>query len=509
MADQPNILFILTDEQKKSALGCYGNSDIDTPNIDALAEDSLVFENAYCSQPNCNPSRASIWTGLYPHTTGVTSNSRYLPSSRSATPHITCLPEYECFDDYTTAHFGDKWDINDTRIRVAFDETDIDFDYSDHYPQYGSMDIPEEEMPDVIGTRRARQFIEHHQNDPFFLAADFRAPHGPFTSPRDDQYDPDDVSLPPNFEDGDSEDQPLRLRLRQGYFRHFGSLIENAYPDLNLPIKSILGDPPTEEEWKELISNYWGRVSLIDRCVGDVLEKLEECNLEDDTVVVFTSDHGDMMGSHRTAWKDVMYQEAINIPLILSLPEFGGNGTRVKNPVSQVDIVPTLLDAVGCPIPEHLHGGSWLPFLSGEGELEHEDVIVMRGGSANFAPLTGSEPGSSYSESQPVDPEFMEKWEGEADEQEIIEAVMDPIRTIITPDGWKFNFRTTGEHELYDLDDDPHELRNVAGDPEHADLIEELAERIHDWQVRTGDPVHLSGHPSVVNAIQPDTNQPP
>jgi arylsulfatase A-like enzyme len=282
----------------------------------------------------------------------------------------------------------------------------------------------------------------------------------PFFGPRDNEHKMDRVELPENYTHDLSEDAPLKCRLyKQAYF-------EDGHSGLNLK---------DEQDWKRMIANYWGLVSLVDTAFGKILDTLKESGLEDDTIIVFTSDHGDMMGSHKLLAKCVQYEEAIKVPLLIKLPHSGRNGSPVSNPVSQIDLVPTLLDYMNAPIPDDLQGYSWKGFIDNNEKLFQEDVFIEWNGPNNgFGDKLGSV----------VIPESIKHM---AEENEITRAITDPVRTIITKDKIKLNWSTIGESELYDLNKDPNEINNLIGKAEYQKTIQQLKKRIKTWQKRTGD----------------------
>jgi arylsulfatase A-like enzyme len=283
----------------------------------------------------------------------------------------------------------------------------------------------------------------------------------PFFGPRDDQYSPAEVTLPANFADVPGPEQPLKVRLMQEYYLRRGHS--------GLPLR-------TEAEWRRMIANYWGLCSLVDTHVGAILDTLEACGLADDTIVVFTSDHGDMMGSHRLLAKCVMYQEAIRVPLLIRLPG-RRRGRRVTGPVSQIDVVPTLLDLMGQPIPQGLSGKSLAAQVEGDAaRVPDESVFVMWGGPNNGI-------------TDRIGQVAIEEWMPEfAPRAEIEAAFRDPVRTVITPDGWKLNYSPRGEHELYHLRNDPGETRNLAGQARFAGVFDRLTDEIRAWQHAVADP---------------------
>jgi len=482
----PNLLFIFTDEQRYDTMGAYGNRRIETPNLDRLASQSVVFERAYVTQSVCTPSRSSIMTGLYPHSNGCLENNVPLPDE------IACLPEMIAPGTYATAYHG-KWHLGDEIFcQHGFDEwRSIEDNYAGYYsegrdcdarstyhqwliengfePQNGSIYGRSEaaRLPEAYGkpaylAQEASRYIHAHQREPFILYVNFLEPHMPFFGPRDDQYDPADVALPPNFEARPGQDQPLKTRL-----------FERAYlarGHSGLPLK-------TEADWRRMVANYWGLCSLVDTHVGTILDTLADCGLDENTMVVYTSDHGDMMGSHRLIAKCVAFEEAIRVPLLVRRPG-QQSAARFGTPVSQIDLVSTLLDLMGQPVPEGLEGASLRPQIEGRAEAPLGDVFVEWNGHNNgLGDVIG----------QVSIPEPIREL---AAKDEIISAITDPVRTVITPDGWKLNCSPRGEHELYNLNEDPFETQNLSS-PERAPLMQALADRIRRWQERTGDTVAL------------------
>ena len=485
---KPNLLFLFTDEQRADTMAAYGNTAIQTPNLNRLASESTVFERAYVTQPVCTPSRSTILTGQWPHTNGCTANNIPLR------PETPCLPQMLESGDYTTAYHG-KWHLGDELFaQHGFDEwvsiedmynrwftegrdRETRSDYH-HYlvdegftPQNGTKfgrgetaRFPEEHSKPAMLGREASRFIREQAGNPFCLFVNFLEPHMPFFGPRDDQHNTGEVALPDNFNDLPTELQPLKTRLlRRQYF-------ENGHD--HFPLK-------TEADWRRLIANYWGLCSQVDTYVGQILDTLEECGLADNTIVVYTSDHGDMMGSHRLLAKTVMFEEAVRVPLLVRLP--GQNREkRFAQPVSQIDLVPTLLDLMGQSVPDHLQGESLKETLtSGTQQRRCEDVFV--------------EWNSPYHRGKPAPSgKGGPAWQKEyGTDEEIIEATADPVRSIISPDGWKMNWSPRGEHELYNLNDDPLERRNLAFEADSRPRMKKLGERVLRWQERAGDDVAL------------------
>jgi len=515
MPDSPNLVFVWTDQQAVNTLGAYGNDQIETPNLDGLANESVLFERAYVSEPSCGPSRSTVMTGLYPHASGVVENNASLPGN------IACLPELASFNDYSTVYMG-KWHLGDEVFaQHGFDEwVSIEDQYRQYYSEQRDENVhstyhrflvengfepdrteadgfewfsrsfcaklPEKYTKAAYLATEATRFIEENRDRPFLLYVMFLEPHPPYKGPRNDQYDPAEVTLPPNFQHDELDDQPLRIRLMRETIRRG---LADRQPE-------FWDGPPDESDWRRLIANYWGLVSLVDAQVGAILDTLDDCGLIDDTVTVYTSDHGDTMGSHGLLSKFVMFEEASRVPLLLRVPGADRNGTRVETPISQVDLVPTLLDALDRPLPDHLQGTSWLPTLRG-GDVPERNVFVVRNGpktvgmAGRIGDTAPGERSGPMGVRPRIRPELEERWLELADEGEILDAMTEPVRTIVTPEGLKLNYRPGGRNELYDVANDPHEMDDLSTDPEYDDTVEELSDRILKWQNRVRDPLYL------------------
>jgi arylsulfatase A-like enzyme len=484
--DRPNLLFLFTDEQRADTMAAYGNRRIQTPHLNRLAESSTVFERAYVTQPICTPSRSSILTGLYPHTNGCTANN--IPLRAETETVAEMLPEGR----FVTGYFG-KWHLGDEIFRQhGFDQwqsiEDMYIEYysagrdrsarSDYHhwltargirPQNGDCFARSEtaRLAEALSrpaflAEQADRFIRAHRQEPFVLFVNFLEPHMPFFGPRDAQHDPADIALPANFDDPPTDDQPLRTRvLAEYYFRNGHS---------GLPLR-------TEADWRRMIANYWGLCSLVDTHVGRILATLEACGLTDRTVVAYTSDHGDMMGSHRLLAKSVMFEEAVRVPLLVRLPG-QDRPRRVQGAVSQIDLVPTLLDLLGVAPPPHLQGRSLRATLAAGQEPAGDVFIEWTRRACGLCPGTRKD--------EP--PAWAERFAGR---EALQRAGADPARTVITPDGWKFNCSPAGEHELYDLTGDPWERCNLAGRSCQRSRMQDLLGRLQAWQAATDDELEL------------------
>jgi len=482
----PNLLFILTDEQRCDTLEAYGNSRIECPNLNRLARESTVFERAYITQPVCTPSRGSIMTGLHPHQHGCVDNNALLD------------PRHAIWAERLPGHFATgyngKWHLGDEVFpqRGFAEWVSTEDGYSPWFSQgrdretkssyyhflaghgftprggiiFSRAEAARMEEPfskPAFQAGQACDFIRRHRAEPFALCVSFLEPHMPFFGPRDAQHPPEEVHLPGNFDHVPDASQSRRARINRAatFARGFSGY----------PLQS-------ERDWREMIARYWGLCSLVDTAVGRILASLEECGIDDNTIVVFTSDHGDMMGSHRMIAKCLMFEESIRVPLMIRLPG-QRSGSRVARPVSSVDLAPTVLDLLGAKPTAPLPGRSLRPELEGQPVPEPTPVVVEWNG-GNTSPLKGK------------DWEEYPAWAAEVGDPAGVRASLtDPVRTWIDPDGWKLTRSTIGEDELYHLPSDPGETSNRLADPAARADFQRLDARLRQWQEQENDPVRF------------------
>lgn len=479
-AQKPNLLFIWTDEQRADTMAVYGNHKIHAPNLNKLAGESVVFERAYITQPVCTPSRSTVMTGLWPHTNGCTENNIPLPND------IPCFPEIFNDPEYRTGYFG-KWHLGDELFpQHGFEEwesiEDIYWEYfsegrdrnaKSSYAEYllslgylpdrdrGDFSrefaarLPLEHCKPKFLEQKACDFLRHHRHEPFLLYVNFLEPHPPFFGPLNDEHDPAEIDLPANFDDPLEEDEPLRYRLIRN------KLYQNGYKGKELR---------TEEQWRWLAANYWGLVTQVDLSVGAILSELERLGLAENTIVVFTSDHGDMMGAHRLLNKTVMYEESVRIPWLMRIPRQGRRQQIIQNPVSHIDLVPTLLELMNHQVPDDLQGKSLLPLIR-SGKAVDADVFIewnpkLRG-DETYPPLPG------------------------ITREEVKRAEDASIRTVISPEGWKLCWSDQDKCQLFDLNKDPLETTNLYYRDGYEEVKTRLKNKIVRWQEQVRDKIFL------------------
>ncbi len=485
---RPNLLFIMTDQQRFDTVGAYGNERIRTPNLDRLASQSTLFEHSYCTQPVCSPARSSLMTGTWPHTNGVTQLVEPLR------PDIPTVGELICEGDFQKAYFG-RWGVQEQQpsshgfdVWEQFDLPPAEWLRAGGLEPLNGKNFAKPDLPGfpehLTGASyladRVCDFLREPRDRPFAAFASIYRPHPPYGGPFDDLYDRDEVILPDNFDAFPSADQHPRPLLEALYLRH-----EHHEND----------DTQTEAGWRDVIARYWGLCTLVDRHIGRILDALDACGQADNTTVVFLSDHGDMMGSHRLLGKNVLFEESVKVPLMIRMPG-QTEARRVNTRVSQIDLLPTWLDLLGQPIPDHLQGRSIRPLLlDSPPSHEPDDVFIEWQGLNHIVSqaLDIRRGGVEHLDPEDLQRDTIPDYLAERfTRDEAIAALSDTNRTVITQAGWKFNWSGLGLHELYNLSEDPGETNNLAGDPEQRERLRDLTHRIRAWQQRTEDSVSVT-----------------
>jgi len=517
--ERPNILWVCTDQQRYDTLGCYGNEFIDTPTIDGLAAEGVRFERCYSQSPICTPSRASFLTGRYPRTTRIRQNGQNMPDDEVLVPRRLTDEGYLC-------GLSGKLHIaaanSESEDRVPYMERRIDDGYADFHWSHSSrhpsptneylqwlneqgidpeealfsFDPPYEESGYVFGNVTP----EHHQttwcvekaitfmeeaadtDDPWLYSVNFFDPHTPFDPPAEyiEPYLEDLEEIPlPNYERGELEDKPLYHRIPPG--------------DGFMP-----ADEMDEEEHRILRAAYWAMIDLIDDQVERMLEALECTGQRENTVVVFMSDHGELLGDHGIYLKGpFFYEPSIQVPLIVSWPGRIEGGRTSEALVELSDIAPTLLDAAGVEHPPGMQTKSLWPLLVGETDLDHhrEDIYSENYHGQERAWFYNEE-GNGALQRTDANSEFIAPFE----EPDVLpkyraqlrdhESRVLPYATMVRTDRYKLvRDHSLGDGELYDLEEDPTETHNRYDDPEYASVKTELLERLADRMAGTIDPL--------------------
>ncbi len=412
-------------------------------------------------------------TGMWPHNSGCTRNTVTLA------PRFKVLTELIADSDYRTAYFG-KWHLgNETEAQRGFENwvsvrNRPGTDYhaflqakgiapdkeNGGYTTVMVSGLPLELSKPKFLERHACEFIEKHRRDPFILVVGFVEPHSPYNGPFNDEHPLSEIDLDPTATLPENENIPLRYRLMREWQQ-----AEAALDRKRLSKQLFFGGTP--EEYRSIKQRYLGLVTLVDRSIGAILTSLEKAGVADDTIVVHTSDHGDMLGAHRLFGKEVMFEEAVRVPWIVRLP--GQRQQRmISQAVSQIDFVPTLLDLLGKPTATQCVGKSLAPVMRGE-PMPPENVFI------EWAPNRTK----------------IEKGTFLAPRREVKRAIEESTRTVISPEGWKLCLRDKDLNELYHSTDDPLETRNLYQDPKHASVISRLRDEILKWQEATRDTLNI------------------
>ncbi|MGH3087341.1 MAG: sulfatase-like hydrolase/transferase, partial [Rubrobacteraceae bacterium] len=380
---KPNVLWICPDQQRVDTLGCYGNEIVRTPNIDRLAENGALFENCFSQNSVCAPSRASMLTGRYPRTTRARQNGQAIPPDEKLVTRLLADAGYVCglsgklhispchpsaspaterrvddgYAEFHWSHHPDPdWPTNEYIHWLS--EKGVEYSRS---PFRGSKhvqtSVPAEHHQSTWCAQKAIDFIEAGAafDHPWLFSVNMFDPHHPFDPPAEclERYlnFMDDIPLP-NYEPGELEDKPSFQKSD-----HHGAYGERLYPFSEM----------TDDDHRHIRAAYWAMCDLIDDQVGRVLDVLESTGQSEDTIVIFMSDHGEMLGDHGIYLKGpYFYEELVKVPLIVSLPGKISTGKRIEALTELVDLAPTLLDAAGLEPYPGMQGRSLMPLLIGQ-----------------------------------------------------------------------------------------------------------------------------------------------
>ena len=428
---QPNILFLFPDQMRGQAMGCMGNPDVKTPNLDKLASEGLLFRNTFANTPVCCPARANILTGKYSHANGMIANDLRLRESE------TSIAEILGAAGYRTGFIG-KWHLDGGKRqpgwippgprRQGFEfwaANQVSHQHFDtHYYRDAEEPIPIKTFEPEVWTDLGIEFLKETANDerPFFLTIQMGPPHDPYLAPEKymEMYDPEKITLRPNF-DGNTSERPLT------------------------PVPYGDSVPGRKE-----IGAYYAMITAVDEQIGRILGELDDLGLAENTIVLVSSDHGDMLGSHGKRLKRKPWEESILIPGIVRYPAAVPPGRVTDAIFTQVDFAPTLLSLCGIGVPDDMQGSDLSAVILGKSELGLDSAFFQI-----FGPFYAG--GAEFS------------WRG--------------VRT----QRYMYARRESEPWVLYDLEKDPYELNNLANDPGSAEIREELEGKLSEWMEKTGD----------------------
>ena len=448
-ARRPNVLLIMTDQHRKDAIGAYGNPVIKTPHIDSLAATGVRFDNCWVQHAACMPSRASIFTGRYPMAHRVRSNGVSLPKDETTITHVFAdhgyrtggagkfhfLPHYpyrsplpmmenhpEPYYGFQEFHLGEDGRSGEHWVWLQRNHPE--------YHKAPDHKIPLELHNSYWSASHTIDFVTRcaQANQPFFAFCSFVDPHHSYNppAPYNKMYRPEDMPAPLR-EPGEFDDKPPKLHAARK--RREGVKQDVAYNR----------------------TQYYGEVTFIDDSIGRILKTLDELKIRDNTIIVFTADHGDMLGDHDLYFKGVAYPQSASVPFIINWPGHVKSGKVVNGIVQEIDIMPTILELTGLKNPPGVQGRS----------------------QKNILTTAGTDTGYEYAYLEHADSDYT-------------------LRSL----KWRFTLYPGTEHgELYDLEADPHEFVNLYNKPQHQALKIELTHKLLARIVETRDPLPIKKKP--------------
>ena len=441
-ASKPNILLILPDQMRASAMACDGNPDVQTPHIDRLAAEGVRFKRTYANVPVCCPARAILLTGTYPHVNGMVANDLRLREE-----HVT-IAEILRGAGYRTGFVG-KWHLDGGPRDPGFvppgpRRQGFDFwaAYECHHLHFSPIyfgDTPDEilipKFEPEASCDFAIEFLKSQPKDqPFFLTVQMGPPHDPYGAPDESmkRYDPETLTMPANWQPGSEVARgtagiPPRLR-RPG-----------------MPTR-----PYVPVGGKEEVAAYYAAITSLDDQVGRLLATLKETGADDNTIILFTSDHGDMLGSHGLRRKRKPHDESARVPGIIRWPAHVPKGKTVETLFSHVDMAPTLLALAGLEVPKMMQGADLSRVALGQ-TTDGPDAVLLQ----IFVPFNP-------------------------------DGIAKPWRGIVTAR------HTYARYEdetwvLFDDKTDPRQMTNLAHDPAYAALARELDGKLAALMKKHGD----------------------
>ena len=451
MSTRPNVLLIMTDQQRPDTMGFRGETPCRTPNIDRIAREGISFDRAITPCPLCLPSRASLFTGVYPTQNdmmdahvGYLDDCQMLDHFRGAGYQINYAGKWHMGEgnigDFTDRHAGDStpeysqwckdqglidgWMFNDPETRTTRTP-------SMSIPKVHVQDLPVDKTNEAYVTDFAIEMLESRDKDkPFFQVCSFNGPHPPFMIPEPyfSMYNSDDVTEPENFGPQAGEVKPNQTSFYRDLF--------NDHSD-------------DFKDWRASFAVYWGFVTMIDDHIGRLLKTLETEGLLDNTIIIFTSDHGENLGSHGLWQKMVPYSQSVQVPLLLRAPMVNLADVRTDTPASLIDMAPTL--AALCGLEK-------LPEWSGANLIDE------------FA--NPSDDRAVFSMQRPLG-----DWMKTTDWRMIERGQL------------KYVWYADGSNELFDLEEDRFETQNLIDDAKYSDRLASLRAELGDFLAKTNDPM--------------------
>ena len=440
---RPNILFIESDQHNHAVIGAYGDTVIRTPNLDALAACGVIFENNYCASPICVPSRSSMLTGQYPYQNEVWTNSQYLHSGIPTFAHSLGSIGYRPVQ-IGRMHFngGDQLHGFTERFIGDHNPNHLGADEVDHGSLQGtagpsriSLELSGHgqsayQVHDQRVAERTLEFLSDYvdsgTDDPFCLAVGMMLPHQPFVAMKED-YDAYLGKVPPprNQLASEDEDHPYLKWWRS----HSG--IEDV----------------SDKEIERCRTAYYGLVARLDTLLGDIFDMLREHGLFENTLIVYTADHGEQLGEKGLWWKQTFYEDSVRVPAIVSWPARLPQGVVINRVTSQLDLNATMLDAAGAPVLPSSVGRSLLPLIDDANSEDWQDIA--------FSEYCTEPNDRAHSDGERI-------WQNR----------------MIRDGDWKLIYFHGMPSQLFNLVDDPGELNDLIDSPDCAEVAMRLTELV-------------------------------
>jgi choline-sulfatase len=451
VSNRPNLLYIHSDQHSPYVTGCYGDPLVETPNLDALAARGVVLDNVYCPSPICVPSRMSMLSGRYPHENQVWTNGHILDSGIPTMAHAMGA------GGYRPVLIGRMHAIGPDQLHGYAERL-----VGDHGPnQLGGQGVDHGELsgtagPDRISLKKSGHGQSAYQvhdeevtaetvdylnrlggknqagqpPEPFSLSVGFMLPHQPFVARREDYAHYYDRITPPRTKE---------------------SFSDALHPYMKWWREACGIEAVTEGETRRARAAYWALTARMDILIGQILTALRENDLEENTLIVYSSDHGEQVGEHGLWWKQTFYEDSVKVPAVLSWPGHLPEGIRSDRVISSLDLNATMLDALTCPPLLHSRGRSLLPLLTKPDQTDWDDVA--------FSEFCQDKAGGG----------------GPFPEQSV-------IQRMIRRGPWKLNYYHGYPCQLFNLEEDPRETMDRATDPACLTIIEDLkAELFNGW----------------------------
>lgn len=472
-----NLIVIKMDELRSDQLGYAGHPIVKTPNIDQFANEGVVFSNVYTVSPLCTPSRASFFTGKYTMQHGCkfvdmpnhmkADQWSYINTLRDKGYVIGLAGKNHCFNDEYMEKFFDYREeyshfgkMHGTFIKK--DQEIYDYRHSEKRPDFkpsapdhdgailseglidGPLPFKEEECITYRIAEDGIRFLEENKDKPFFLHYSFPDPHWPNVVPEPyySMYNPDSCSL-----------EGTDINWQEHPFAHYVQSVSQGY------------DKYTQADRQRILATMYGQITFCDKAIGMLLDKLKELGLDQNTIVVFTADHGNFGGRYGLIGKTKAFYDAlVRIPLIISLPGVEG-GNTLNAQIENIDVMPTVMEFLGFEKAKRIKGRSFLSLIKGESADHHRDVIFSEVGLPESPPDI-----MSKEEFEP----YRKKRIEEDGTSWFLDYTVRGRSAMVKKDGWKYCFYTNDREELYNCNEDPLELENLAIRKEYADKLQEM-----------------------------------